>query len=235
MSQLIAILSESWFYIFTHLIFTMALFHAAWWLLSRTQPTLRYNPVAATVLAATISFLFTGDQMVRSLHAQRVMAARNTPAPTGAAGLEQQIANLRGEFLRTVEAVTDNPTQVTPESKGALFQQFALIFPNGINDVRAYYNQLQVAYECQLSMFEDTYQTYKRKKLVKSDKTKGCEQLPGAFFNRQRLIPVEAVQNQEQIKQSIVEGKPNAPSEKDLKAMVDRQQSRLKVLATLFQ
>jgi hypothetical protein len=235
---MLAIVSESWFYILSHLFFSLLLVHVAWWLLGRVQFGWAYNPVAATVLAAAMSFYTTGDQMVKTMHAQRIVANRQAASAQAAQAVQNiqtNIQNMRTEFLRTVDNATEDPAQVTAESKAALFDQYKILFPNGIADVRQYHNELKVAYECQLSLAEDNLNTKKKNKAVKSDKTKGCEALPGGFFNRQKLLPPEAVVLQDTIKKAIVEGKPEAPSEKDLQGQVTRQQTKMKLLNTLFQ
>lgn len=144
---------------------------------------------------------------------------------------------LRSDFINTVDAITAQPQNLTPENKAALFRQFASIFPRGDQDRLDYARNIMIAYQCQLAVFEDALASLKAKKVTKGQLQGQCEQASGAFFGRQALIPPEVAKNNQELIEKLAKGKTEKglPTEENLKAAFEQQSKRIETLQKLFQ
>jgi hypothetical protein len=116
------------------------------------------------------------------------------------------------DFLKNVEALITSPDQINDENKKKLFSVFGSLFPKGEADKKTFAQNISAAYECQLHFWEDALASYRQKKTIKSDIRKTCEAQSGAFFERERLISVEASKSNEKTLEEIATRKKRVPA-----------------------
>jgi hypothetical protein len=195
--------------------------------------------VVALTLFHVAGVLVTADENRRYSEAQQTRAQ---PAPGTQAGKQMTLFELKGEFLKTVDAVLQNPAVVTNETKKQLFQQFAPLFPDA--QTRAQYGaNIQNAYICQLRFYEDALATRLANKVTTGAGWNECLQAEGSFFNRPKLITEEvAKENRKTLESLVSTGKKGAYSdpakakqtEEALRKAIQDQTARINVLKLLF-
>lgn len=214
------------------------------WLLRRFdvfQGAKNMKPVLFGAMAGiAISLLMSFDLVVKTQQSQiltSTLAAQAAAKANENAGSANAMA-AKGDFLKAIDFLTSNPDQLTVQSKTKLFEQFQPLFPKGIEDVRAYYENVRAALECQLSLYEDVRATLKSKVVAASAKTKACEERSGEFFNRPKLLGPETIEANRLMKERVLKpGPANEPklSEKDISLLVEQQQRKLETLQKIFQ
>ncbi|MBL7688513.1 MAG: hypothetical protein JNJ49_10800 [Bdellovibrionaceae bacterium] len=235
------IVKTIWPFMILHAAVSVLIFSAMFYALKRAQifpSTAGLKPLkAGTVVGLAISLFYSSDLMIKNAQSQAMSQAIAEQQQAANAANQANPLALRADFLKAIDFLTNNPDQLTLQSKAKLYEQFGGLFPNGIADVRAYYDQLKVAFTCQLSMYEDGLQTFRKKKIVRSEQTAKCEGLPGTFFNRERLIGPEMLQAHSLLKERILKPVPGdkALSEADLKLMIEQQQKKMATLERIFQ
>lgn len=235
------IVKTIWPFMILHAGVTAIIFSIMFYLLKRAQifpSAAELKPLrAGVIIGLAISLFYSSDLMIKNAQSQAMsQAIAEQQQATNSANQANPLAQ-RADFLKAIDFLTNNPEQLTQQSKAKLYEQFSGLFPNGIGDVRAYYDQLKVAFTCQLSMYEDGLQTFKKKKVVRSEETAKCETLPGSFFNRERLIGPEMLQAHSLLKERILKPVPGdkALSEADLKLMIEQQKKKMATLERIFQ
>jgi hypothetical protein len=230
-----------WPFMILHAAITALIFSGLFYILKRSRmfPTATdVKPLrTGAVVGLAISLFYSADLMIKNAQSQAMSQAIAEQQQAASAANQANPLAQRADFLKAIDFLTNNPDQLTLQSKAKLYDQFGGLFPNGIGDVRAYYDQLNVAFTCQLSMYEDGLQTFKKKKLVRSEQTAKCETLPGTFFNRERLIGPEMLQAHSLLKERILKPVPGdkALSEADLKLMIEQQKKKMETLERIFQ
>lgn len=233
------IIKTIWPYMILHAALAAVIFTALLYALRKVRavPTgSDFSPLKTGILVGVfVSLFYSTDLMIKNAQSQ-AMSQAIAEQQQAAANQANPLAQ-RADFLKAIDYLTNNPDQLTVQSKAKLYEQFGGLFPNGIGDVRAYYDQLKVAFTCQLSMYEDALQTFKKKKLVQSEQTTKCESLPGNFFNRERLIGPEMLQAHSLLKERILKPTPGdkALGEADLKLMIEQQKKKMETLERIFQ
>lgn len=197
------------------------------------------RPIAlGTLTGLAISLLMSFDLVVKTQQSQTLTS---TLAAQAAGKADPNAANAmagKGDFLKAIDFLTSNPDQLTVQSKTKLFEQFQGLFPKGIEDVRAYNENVRAALECQLSLYEDVRATIKSKVVFASPKTKECEARTGEFFNRPKLLGPETIEANRLMKERVLKpGTSTEPklSEKDVSLLVEQQQRKLETLQKIFQ
>ena len=193
---------------------------------------------SALVLGLAISLLSATDLLMKNYQSGLISAdfAAKAEAQKQAAAAANPMG-LRADFMKAIDFLTSNPDQLTVQSKAKLFEQFSGLFPKGVEDLKVYYQQLKPAFQCQLALYEDALATYKTKKMVVSENSKTCEQIPGQFFNRERMMTPETLQANNALKEKILKPDPKDKpiKEQDLKSLVDQQAAKLQTFERIFQ
>lgn len=148
----------------------------------------------------------------------------------------------KADFLATVEKFLADPKSFTPDAKKNAFKNFAALFPNKEAKL-AYKDAIASVYKCQRTFWEDALASYKTNKMVKSDSRKQCENMSGAFFNREKMLPEEAVKNNDKLIEDIAghkrlpasDGKTMELTEKMVQDAVDTQVSALNMINKIFE
>jgi len=237
------ILRTLWPYMILHAALAALIFSGLFYALKKVRafPTAGelLSLKAGVLVGIFISIFYSADLLVKNMQGQAMsqeIAAQQQAAASANTPPENPLA-LKGDFLKAIDYLTNNPDQLTVQSKAKLYEQFSVLFPNGLADVRAYAEQLRGAFACQLSMYDDALQTFKKKKIVQSEQSKKCEALPGGFFNRERLIGPEMLQAHNLLKERIL--KPTAGdkplTEADLVLMLEQQKKKIETLERFFQ
>lgn len=238
--NLMQILKTIWPYMVLHAFLAAAIFSAMFMVIKKLKAFSSADSIqplkAGVMVGVFISLFYSMDLMIKNAQSQAMSQAIAEQQQAAAANQPNPLAQ-RADFLKAVDYLTNNPDQLTVQSKAKLYEQFGGLFPNGINDVKAYYDQLKIAFTCQLSMYDDALQTFKKKKMVQSEQTAKCESIPGNFFNREKLIGPEMLQAHSLLKERILKPTPGdkALSEADLKLMIEQQKKKMETLERIFQ
>ncbi len=228
-----------------HALFFAVIAIGFFWLLRRFdvfQGAKALKPILFGAIAGiAISLLMSFDLVVKTQQSQiltSTLAAQAAAKADQNAGAANAMA-AKGDFLKAIDFLTSNPDQLTVQSKTKLFEQFQPLFPKGIEDVRAYYENVRAALECQLALYEDVRATFKSKVVAAaSAKTKACEERSGEFFNRPKLLGPETIEANRLMKERVLKpGPANEPklSEKDISLLVEQQQRKLETLRKIFE
>lgn len=154
---------------------------------------------------------------------------------------QNEALQLKAQFMQELDLLVGNPTKITKETKSALFKKFQTLFPNGEKDRNIYLQNLLNLLECNEAYFADALEAFKSKKNQKSEKRKTCQQQDGTFFNRKYLIAEEQSKLNDQVIETIANGKKIIQDNKEieinegvLKQNIEQQQKNKDMLRTIF-
>lgn len=169
-------------------------------LLEKQISILSRAKVAAILTAIFIFVLATGRAAAVLSYKYAIPTQTQQAGPTDA-------VQLKNGFLQMLDRFAQDPTQVTPANIKKLFEDFSALFPNGEKDKKIYYENLFTFMDCDQSYFEDALKALQTKKNQKSEKRAKCQQLDGIFFNRKLMIPEETARVNDQVIETIANGK----------------------------
>jgi hypothetical protein len=222
-----------------HLILTVALFSAAWWVLKRFWPEFHW-PIHSAIIAGTSLSLFFSVNTMTQLRQGAAMGAAAEKARAQAAQQSQMTeGQIRQEFVKVINQLISNPGQVNDEVKRQFQAAFGPVLSN--QELKnLYVGSVANIFTCQKLFYSDALESMKRKKEVKTPDRVTCETLAGEFFGRPTLIPQETVQANKKLIKDLSESRKPAskdqplPTEQELKNMIQQQDVALQVLQFLL-
>jgi hypothetical protein len=189
-----------------HWVFLTFLATFGWYGFTRFHKNYLFKWQGPVIAATVVHFFMTANLFINiyqsnALYAHQQIIQKNNQ--------EQQAQNqpqnnnvdpatqMKADFLVTLDRLMQNPAQINAENKQKLFTAFKELFPDR-NARDDYAKHIGEAYQCQLHFWQDALASYKAKKPIKSAERKACEKKPGGFFNREKLLTDETIQNNDQ-------------------------------------
>lgn len=173
---------------------------AAWYAWTRVYTNYVFRWEGPVICAACATMFMMANTMTgiaqnnaMYLHQQKMQAQAQQAQP-GQPQVDPAL-QAKSDFLKIVESLISNPDQITPDIKKKLFAQYGNLFPNGKKDMKVYETAVSQVYSCQRYFWEDALASFKSHKAVVSESRKACEKMPGTFFNRDKLVPVETAKS----------------------------------------
>jgi hypothetical protein len=177
-----------------------------------------------------------------------VMVARAMPflsfkvvPPRDLAAEQTNALNRKNEFMKILDQLVANQSQLNAEVKKKVFEEYKDLFPNGAKDKQVYYQNLATFVDCNIAYFEDAKQALKTKKNQKSEKRQKCQEMDGMFFNRAKLVPPEQAKVNDQVIETIAKGKKIVEDNKEvqinegiLQQALENQNKSLETLKIIF-
>ena len=243
------IIKALWVTFLMHWGFSLLFAFGVWYLWKRTHKEFmwswRYPAVFATVFSVytTCSTLFGAYQnQSLAVYQQQMQADAQVQADkfrTDQAGNNLQ---LKQEFLKVVEELLKNPTQITGEVKQKVFTTYAALFINGDTDKQVYRDNVASVYKCQKAFMEDALSALQSKRAAKSKAREACYGMSGTFYGREKLMGAEAEKKDDELIDSIAKSgrvpastgdQPVTPE--SLKKSIEAQQAVIETISKIFE
>ncbi len=197
-------LEQFWIFfpsIILHLILTCGIAYGAWAFAHKYKLGLTFGWQLPVLGAGVVSIFLSFNSLI-GVHQARIyndwQQRKLTEQAKASAPTPPQVdpaLKMKSEFLLAADGLLGQPDKINSQSKKELFSKFALLFPKGAEDRKLYFDNLMRAHECQRYFLEDAMDSFKAQKATKSKEREKCEQQTGAFFNREKLLPPETLQN----------------------------------------
>lgn len=200
-----------WAPFFFHLFFFTTLFFCSWFLVTRFYRHWTFHWQVPVGLGFLFSFGVFGNTMITAYQnklaydAQPKQADQASQAPGQAqqpaapSPEDQARIQAKQEFLKAIDALVQNPTLVTPDTKNQLFQKYSPILGADDKARKSTIGSLVAAYECQAHFLSDFQKSIEKKKVYKSSNREACQKLDGAFFGRELLITPEMAKSNDDV------------------------------------
>lgn len=191
-------------------------------------------------IVITAAILLSLYFCVNTVTNQLMNTALTATNPPQSQQTDQPKQSPKNEFLIAVDQLLADPSRINPETKKALFERFADLFPRGDADRLAARAELADLFTCQEAFYEDAIVSVRSQKPEKSPRRELCQEKPGAFFERTELIPDEVAKVDDDTIASIAAGKSLTQNGKEIKVdetflrqkldELRRRQNALKIL-----
>ncbi|MBX9768234.1 MAG: hypothetical protein K2X47_13250 [Bdellovibrionales bacterium] len=244
-----------WAPFFFHLFFFTTLFFASWFLVTRFYRHWTFHWQVPVGLGFLFSFGVFGNTMITAYQnklAYDAQPKQADQASTQAQGQQQPAApsqeeqakiQAKQEFLKAIDALVQNPTLVTPDTKNQLFQKYAPILGADEKARKSNIHSLIAAYECQAHFLSDFQKSIEKKKVYKSSNREACQKVEGTFFGRDFLITAEMVKSNDDVIDKAVktqrvpaaDGKEQVVTAESIQASLDAQNKAVQIVKSILQ
>lgn len=177
----------------------------AWYFWTRLHRTYTFKWQSPALAAFALTFYAFATAALNIHHngllvgyhqAQTQAAAQaQQAAPTNTQPIDP-VVQLKNEFLRAIEQLANDPSQITEENLKKFDAAFAPLFKTDADRAKVY-GSVKKYYDCQRYFWEDAMASYKAKTIVKSDSRKDCEKEDGTFFEREKLFTADMIKSNE--------------------------------------
>jgi hypothetical protein len=241
-----------WAPFFIHIIFFTALFFTSWFLVTRFYKNWTFHWQVPVGLGFLFSFGVFGNTMISAYQnklaydaqpKQADQASQAQPQAPGQPSPQEQAA-IQGkqEFLKAVEALVQNPSLVTPETKNQLIQKYGAVLGPDEKARKSSLASLVAAYECQAHFLSDFQKSIEKKKLYKSSNRDACQKVDASFFGRDFLVTSDMSKaNDEAIDKAIktqrlpaADGKDQPLNVESIKASLAAQNNAVQIVKSIL-
>ncbi len=228
---------------------TVLVFVVVWYYWAKHYP-IGFRPLLAATIGTGVSLIMAIGTIATTIHTSRyneynAILQKKPGAPAGPSSPDTDpVAQMRSAFLKTLDSITQKPTEYSSDVKIKLLQTYAPIFPNGREDHAVYRDNLVLVYMCQRHFIQDLGTTLKKRKPFKSAEREKCEAAPGEFFYRAKLLPPEVVKHNGDTIDFVAKnarlpgpngGKGSPITEKDIEGLLKDQDRVIAIVQNIFE